>query len=59
MEQVAASRDAADYFQGAEKIEATEVIEEGVSSVLEGRQGRADLHLQADSPTWVRFFLFG
>ncbi|MBI4800420.1 MAG: SCP2 sterol-binding domain-containing protein [Desulfarculus sp.] len=42
-------------FSGQEQICATVTIQEGRLEVLEGHQGQADLHLKADSQTWVRF----
>lgn len=42
-------------FTGAETAEATVVIRDQQISVIEGFHGEADLHLTADSETWVRF----
>jgi len=42
-------------FWGQEEIAATVAIHDGRLEVMEGHQGRADLHLKADSQTWVRF----
>lgn len=42
-------------FTGAEPAEATIVIRDGALSVERGHVGAADLHVSADSATWVRF----
>lgn len=42
-------------FTGAEELTATVVIENGTLAVKEGHTGTADLHLTADSQTWLRF----
>jgi ferredoxin len=42
-------------FWGQEEITATVTIKEGRLEVMEGHQGQADLHLKADSQTWVKF----
>jgi epoxyqueuosine reductase QueG len=42
-------------FTGAEQLEATVVIADQALSVEQGLQGRADLHITADSRTWIRF----
>jgi ferredoxin len=42
-------------FTGAEQAEATVVIRAGTITVERGLVGAADLHLTADSATWVRF----
>ena len=42
-------------FTGAEPAEATVVIREGTIKVAPGLIGTPDLHLVADSATWVRF----
>ncbi|MBI4773426.1 MAG: SCP2 sterol-binding domain-containing protein [Deltaproteobacteria bacterium] len=42
-------------FSGAESLEATIVIHDQKLEVLDGLQGVANLHLKADSATWVRF----
>lgn len=42
-------------FTGAEPGEATIVIRDGTLHVERGHVGAADLHVTADSATWVRF----
>lgn len=42
-------------FTGAEPAEATICISDGTLRVERGHHGRADLHVTADSATWVRF----
>jgi putative sterol carrier protein len=42
-------------FTGDEPAEATIVIREGTLRVERGHVGTADLHVTADSATWVRF----
>ena len=42
-------------FTGAEPAEATISIRDGTLTVERGHQGQADLHVTADSATWVRF----
>lgn len=42
-------------FTGAEAAEATIVIRDGTLRVERGHVGVADLHVSADSATWVRF----
>jgi ferredoxin len=42
-------------FTGAEPTTATIVIRDGTLTVQRGHHGKADLHVTADSATWVRF----
>jgi ferredoxin/putative sterol carrier protein len=42
-------------FTGAEPADATIIIRDGTLHVERGHQGQADLHVTADSTTWVRF----
>ena len=42
-------------FTGSEEREATIIIQNQTVTVVEGHQGTADLHLQADSETWLGF----
>ncbi len=42
-------------FYGSENAEATVVIKEGALQVKRGLEGKADLHLKADSDTWISF----
>ena len=42
-------------FTGSEKRCATIIIQNQTVTVLDGHQGTADLHLQADSNTWLKF----
>ena len=42
-------------FTGDEQREATVVIEDKKISTHEGHQGKADLHITADTRTWLRF----
>jgi ferredoxin len=42
-------------FTGDEPAEATIIIRNGTLTVERGHQGQADLHVTADSTTWVRF----
>ncbi|GAB4195184.1 MAG: 4Fe-4S binding protein [Roseiflexaceae bacterium] len=42
-------------FTGAEPAEATVIIRDGTLHVERGHQGQAQLHVTADSATWVRF----
>jgi ferredoxin len=42
-------------FTGKEQQEATVTIRDGTLQVQDGRQGEADLHVTADSETWLGF----
>lgn len=42
-------------FTGQEQVQATVVIQEQTLQVQEGHVGKADLHLSADSRTWLKF----
>jgi len=42
-------------FHGDEALEATVVIADGAVQVATGSQGRADVHIRADSRTWIKF----
>lgn len=42
-------------FTGEEDISSTVIIRDKTLEVKDGHEGTADLHLQADSRTWVRF----
>jgi len=42
-------------FTGAEQLEGTVVIRDKSVAVREGLEGRSDLHVTADSQTWIKF----
>ena len=42
-------------FTGAEKVQATIIIRNQTLQVSEGHSGKADLHVTADSSTWLGF----
>jgi putative sterol carrier protein len=42
-------------FTGSEQLQATVVIHKQQLSVQEGHVGQADLHVTADSQTWIGF----
>ena len=42
-------------FSGEENLESTVIIKDQSLSVQEGLQGRPDLHVTADSRTWIKF----
>ena len=45
-------------FNGSENCEGTVVIKDKTINVSDGLQGEADLHVIADSSTWVKPFCF-
>ena len=42
-------------FTGDENLEGTVTILDKILTVQDGREGRADLHVTADSKTWIKF----
>ena len=42
-------------FTGAENLEGTVTIKNKMIEVMDGIQGKSDLHLTADSETWIKF----
>jgi epoxyqueuosine reductase QueG len=42
-------------FTGAEKLEGTVIIRDKSVAVREGLEGKSDLHVTADSQTWIKF----
>jgi putative sterol carrier protein len=47
--------DVLEYLTGHEQRQATVVIQEQKISVKEGHIGQADMHVTADSQTWIGF----